>query len=322
MSSRLTRLAAAVLTGVVAAQAHAVLIVNEQFLTGSNPAAGEYNTTLRLNNQSPVPTVQGLAASGWVSGAGTGQTHVVEGTLNVGGVGYEAGGKVQFDGSTVDALYRSNARAITTPYATASANGPVFVSGLVATDAFPDTPANVGQRGYALMGLTNAQAANATTNALLGYYFGFRANANDSLDLILRHRNGTNTTVNPFEDVVLVPGASAGTAYHVLIRADVNTVGGNQEPVRWWVNPADVTDEATATASALATGTFTDFSIGNPASDISRLTVATFRWDANSYYDEFRLGTTFADVAGPFVPEPASLGLLAAAGTLLARRRQ
>lgn len=319
--SRAASIAAAVAFVVVAQQSFASLIVNDPILTGSNPAGGEYNTTQRLNAQSPVATVVGMAASGWVSGAGTGQTHPVDGTLDVAGAGYESGGKIQFDGSAVDNAYRSNARGMVTPYTSGSANGPVYLSAIASTDAFPAVPANAGLRGYALMGFTNANGANITSGTLAGYYLGFRANADDTVSLILRHRNGTNSASNPLADIVLLPTAAAGTSYQFLLRTDVNVIGGNQETVRWWINPSDVTSEASATTTALATGTFNDFSLQNATSDISRLTIASLNWDANSYFDEFRMGTTFTDVAGAAVPEPASLGLLAVPALLALRRR-
>jgi hypothetical protein len=302
-------------------QAHATLIVNDPILTGSTPAAGQYNTAQRLNAQNPVPTVQGMAATGWVSGTGTGQPHPVDGTLDAPGAGYESGGKIVFDGSPVDNIYRSTARSIATPYTSAGTNGPVYLSGIANTAAFPDNPNNVGLRGYALMGFTNALGANATSGALAGYFLGFRATANDTVDLVLRHRNGTNSATDPLADIVLLPNATPGTSYQFLIKTDVNVIGGNQETVHWWVNPADVSSEATATSTALASGTFNDYSLQNATQDISRLTVATSNWDANAYFDEFRLGTTFTDVAGAPVPEPASLGLLAAPALLALRRR-
>jgi hypothetical protein len=249
-----------------------------------------------------------MAATGWVSGSGTGQPHPVDGTLDVPGAGYESGGKIVFDGSPVDNIYRSTARSITTPYTSAGANGPVYLSGIANTAAFPDNPNNVGLRGYALMGFTNALGANATSGALAGYFLGFRATANDTVDLILRHRNGTNSATDPLADIVLLPNATPGTSYQFLIKTDVNVIGGNQETVHWWINPADVTSEAAATSTALASGSFQDFSMQNATQDVARVAVGTLNWDAPAYMDEFRLGTTFADVAGPAVAPPHITG--------------
>ncbi|HZZ43290.1 MAG TPA: hypothetical protein VFE58_10155 [Tepidisphaeraceae bacterium] len=316
-ASRTCLAAAALAVLVVGQQTRAVLIVNDPFLIGSDLSSGQYDTTVRLNSATSVPTVLGMVSTGWTGGAGTSQPHVVAGTLDVSGAGYESGGKVQFDSAPIDGVYRSNARTIVTPYTSAGANGPLYISGIVATDPFAAIPADNGLRGYALMGFTNTIGAN-TTGTLAGYYLGFRANADDSMSLILRHRNGTASTL---ADIVLLPVANPSTDYQFILRTDVNVIGGNQETVHWWINPSDVTSETTATNTALAAGTFNDYSLQNSTADISRLTVATYNWDATSYYDEFRMGTTFLDVAGAATPEPASLSLLAIPALLTLRRR-
>jgi hypothetical protein len=106
----------------------------------------------------------------------------------------------------------------------------------------------------------------------------------------------------------------------VVIEYDFNA-GGSQDVMRLWVNPTPG-DLSLAGSPSIVTPV--------PSNDVAgALNIESFylRNDTNApgdvIFDELRLGTSFGDVS--VVPEPATAGVLALVGGLLAtgcRRRQ
>jgi hypothetical protein len=222
---------------------------------------------------------------------------------------------MQYASAARDNTSRRRARGMPAPAASAT----YYISHLVNRGGIP----TIGG-GYALTGFGNIISPDLTTsNSLGGVFVGFAGSSTpDNFgNLVLRSRNTTSATAA--QDTVLVDGAvtsTANTTYHVVIRLDVNVSGG-QDQVTYWLNPADVTSEATMTATSVTTGTYSSFALQG-AADFARLNVAATNWDGNVYFDEPRLGTDLASVVGVPVPEPAGLAVVIAAGAALSRRRR
>ena len=86
--------------------------------------------------------------------------------------------------------------------------------------------------------------------------------------------------------------------YHVMLKVDINIEGGSTDRVTYWVDPSDVTSEATATSSALATGTIDTLAF-NANDDIDRLRIAINDWENRSFFfDEVRLAYDFESLRG------------------------
>lgn len=124
---------------------------------------------------------------------------------------------------------------------------------------------------------------------------------------------------------ITVPGGLGGhTAFSstpkiaedpVLLVLRIDSVAGN-DTLRLYVLPEPVEDEpvaASATMTAYNLGTFDRIRIGAGFADAGNPT-------SKGYIDELRIATTWEDALA--VPEPASLGLLLAGGTLIGLRRR
>jgi len=167
------------------------LVAGDSFLSGANPAAGEYVDGLQLNIGATVqnPTVAGFTG-GWNNG-GTSLWKSVAGGLSAPALGGESGGSVRFQWPD-EVGKRDVQRNLTTtpPFST---GGEVWITGLVSNDA-----ANPGNDGYAYAGFSLNRNNNSGTQ---GLRFGVEGDGTE-MDLVLRHRSGAITA----ESLVLLDG--------------------------------------------------------------------------------------------------------------------
>lgn len=309
-----------------AGSASAALIAGDAYVanTSPDPAAGEYQSSTTaaanaLKNQSASLVTPGFTTGPYGSGTGTSNFGA---TLNglespILGSTSAASGKVSLLPPGVDTQNRSNARILSP---TLTGNGTYWLSYVVNRGSI-DTS---GGTGWAFVGFGNTTVPDLTsTGTLAGFFVGFAQDgvAGNFGNLVIRSRNTTSTTANT--DTVLVNGATASTVdttYTVIIKVGINAISGNQEDVKWWLNPADGTSEATLDSSAAATGAFTSFALQS-AGDFARLYYTTRSWNAPVHFDEPRLANDFAGL-GLAVPEPASLSLGGGGALLLLARRR
>lgn len=200
-----------------------------------------------------------------------------------------------------------------------------------------DVQAPINADTFALTGFVNAGDEGAKlvgpeTGAghLFGLTWGFAANESaDAYDLVVRHRRreaAGSSTIAPFNDVLL-SDVAANTTLGVFFKFEFganspDSALGN-DALTYWVGDAsiDLTDEESATATALATGTLASFGL-NTTSDLTRAIFAQRGYEASTaFFDENRYGTTFDSVTPALIPEPASLSLLGLGGLVLLRRR-
>lgn len=163
-----------------------------------------------------------------------------------------------------------------------------------------------GSREHALIGFTNFFSEDAFENtsadSVFGLQVGFRGEdagaAADTVDLIVRARD---LDTGDMADTVLLADAGNepfGETYHVLLKLDINVGGGTADDVTYWVNPADITSESSATSSAAVTGTFQSAAM-DQNDRIDRLNVLTNNWtNRGFFFDEARLGADFSSVVG------------------------
>jgi hypothetical protein len=302
-------LAGIVCLGLTGSAARGALLAADSYKIGPDPTVGEYvagNAAVQPANLTNL----GFSNGGYTGGTTTSNFAIVAGGLDAPGVGFEAGDTLRYVGTGRDGISRRRAR--NTPGLASSAT--YYLSHLVSRDSIATENA-----GYALTGFGNTISPDLTsTGTLAGVFVGFAGSSTlgNFGNLVLRSRNTTSTTINA--DTILVESTAANTTYHVVIRLDVNVAGG-QDQVTYWVNPSDVTSEATMTASSVATGTYSSFALQG-STDFVRLNGAATNWDANVHFDEPRLGTDLASVVGPPVPEPAGLACLALCAMACTRR--
>jgi len=320
--------------------AWAALIAQDSFDFGGPP---DYNaSTFGRNTASGTgkikpgnttgqnPTSPGFAG-GAVGGPGawTGPTTSLWQVQDV-GLSYPnqptSGGSVQYDWN-VDDILRQMSRPLTSG-PTISPGGTYWMSGMVSYNAlevdneggiyggFGDSSSNLG-----------AGPGPTAESAFLGespkgWRIGLEASGSGGLmDLVFRHQDAGDVVVSE----LLLPNVLPGTDNLVIVQGTADVTGSIDE-LQIWVNPSSpggklllpIQDALELTSSSLAAGAFDLFllqgwDIDNPSGA------------GGALLDEFRLGTTLADVAPNaelFVPEPCGCLWLFPAALILHRRRR
>ena len=276
--------------------AHGALLAYEPF----NYTPGSTGTTNTLNGSpTPVPVQSpgfGFTSSGW--------------TVYSGGFPF----------------------AIQSGSLTASAN-----SGTLATAGNSLTYNNSAYNGYT--DLAYAQFASPITSAGTTIWYSFLLTPSSGFNDLMLGSNNANTPTNGFAvgttpiqgggnyfyinagagDTTTIAQAGSpvnGNTYFMVVQDIGPTTSGGKDTLNLFVDPTPGATAPTTSSSSfvltnnqLTTGSlnFLMLGVGNAAS-----------------WDEFRAGTSYADVAPVAVPEPGTLGLLsvAVAGLLLASRKR
>jgi hypothetical protein len=99
----------------------------------------------------------------------------------------------------------------------------------------------------------------------------------------------------------------------VVLKVAVNADAPKNDFISYWVNPADLTDEAAATATSAAKKVLAVDCVDGPA-DLERFVAVTNNWSRSFYFDEVRLGTTLGDIVRDdrqaLLPALAALSLI------------
>jgi len=313
--------AAALLATVSAVPAQGVLIADDPFLTGNpaNPAAGEYDPGVlvsgTISGGGQDPDILGFVDP-WASNrSGVAQWTATDGSVED-PTGDFTGGRARFAG--VDNLQRRVHRDL----AAYTAVDTYYMS-FVMTAALGDTDGD----GFVGVGFTNDATdaeLDGSSDGLFGALVGFKANPGGTTDLVMRFRDQTSPGVfGATDEVLLANVASAGTendgVYRVVLKLDHNAAPFNpdgEDVLTAWVNPGLVSSEAQANAAVTPTSVNT-FALPNN-SLITQLTFTGIDYSRPASFDEFRLGTEFADV----IPEPSVAALVAAGLACVVRRRR
>lgn len=162
--------------------------------------------------------------------------------------------------------------------------------------------------GWDSLGVNNDPGATLNPFGLMVGFHGEDADSNpaaaDQVDLVIRARQ--NDISNPIlTDTVLVSGTSeadiSNITFHVLMKLEINVDGGSTDRVRFWVDPSNLSSEATATSSAAVTGTIDTLAM-NAETDIDRLRVVLSSWENRRFFfDEVRLAYDFESLRGEIV---------------------
>lgn len=308
---------------VVPSVALAATLAQESFPIGEPPAANEYRATPigQPVGASPSPdgrlTLGGAQnptssffSSAW-AGDGTSLWQVVDQGIDAPAVAGETGGAARFTWTGDVGSNRTVRRALTSPPAN-SAGSVVWMSSMV------QLLENDGDfDGFALAGFRGGTNELDVNNE--GFMVGVAGDGSE-MDLVYHSRTRLAPPAGPvtLENNVLVDGISAGDIFHILVRGEENAVGGGGFPndlVQIWVNPSDVSSEASLGAPDLL---LNDFSMNGSSFNHFML----FGQDitgAGVLFDEFALGDTLSDVVtAEVVPEPASIAIWSLIGLGLA----
>lgn len=176
----------------------------------------------------------------------------------------------------------------------------------------------------------SASLASAISTVGNTVYFSFigqvGSNGNDASTMGLRFTDSSNNTIlglgrtntgewgiNTGSAFRSSTGNSAGTLGFVVYKVTFGAAGGANDRVDFFLNPGE-NGEVAATSSWSGL-TLSDNSIG-------KIYLRAYG-NANTQFDEIRVGTTWGDVAA--VPEPSTYGLMGAgalASAMLVRRRR
>ncbi len=287
----------------------AAVILHESFVTGSNPATGEYGTG-NLRDVSPSAaggTIVGFSSSNpWR--VNTSLPEVTSSGLSSAGV-TGVGGGVKFRG-LVETNLGTRAAIRTIDAYTTPAN--LFFSGTLSANKVDDdalsfiafTQPDITDDAVALHILGSAGSPGGYV--FDGVAFGFKGDGSGGMDLVIRYRGADSIYV----DTILVDNVAINTAYTVAGQINWNASGNDSFIVG--VN-----------------GTYFGSLIGQlgTGANISQAVLTQRNYGFVNYndgviMDELQLASTYEDL-GSIIPEPATIGLfgIGALAAMLIRRR-
>jgi hypothetical protein len=299
MPSVVTRMlsgaAALVVAQSLISSARAAMIVDESFLTGATPSAGEYTSGATLGTQSP--TVAGFTGT-WLQSTGGGTVQAASLSTSYSSTEFDTptGGSlvIAAAGHRVSRLFDSS---VTSLMGTGS-TGTVYLSFLAQFG---------GQGGFNYAALELGGDGSDGTRALDG------SDGTRALGVGIVGATGIGFKVNSNASVFMPsPTVAANQTYTFLVKINFSSTAAS-DSLTMWVNPAlgGVGDPMGGVAAT-----------GLNLRAVNRLQIASFN-GSNSIFDEVRIGTSLQDVTA--VPEPSSAALLAGSaciGLALARRRR
>ncbi len=251
---------------------------SESFLSGTNATAGQYIAGASLLGQNP--SVSGFSGTWTNEGDITATSSGLSVTVSGGTIGSSSTGAAERTGTAggnVTQADRSMSGVGASTY---------FASGLMKLNSF------------------NNSASFSRTSTFFdfgvrGFGFGFGTDGTNSVFIGVTGNNDTNQPLTGST-------ASIGETYLFLAKAVIDHTGGsnatNDTLTVWVGNSAsfDTTSEATLTATALASRTFSGVSIAGTISgtpeDLLALTLASNRVDNKAIFDEINIGTTLGSV--------------------------
>ncbi|MDF1811584.1 MAG: Ig-like domain-containing protein, partial [Verrucomicrobiales bacterium] len=266
--------------------AHPYSIGHDPFLTGSNPANGEYAVG-GFAGGSTNPTVDGFTGA-WAGGTGTWK--ITASGLDHGSIIDEAGGSAIFNHTSNFGGDRTAQRDLTNP--PVDTEEEIWTAGLVQmVNTDPDNT------GYAYGGFGDGSwGVNGPINSEVGgLFFGIEGDGTN-MDLVFRHRTASGVMTSE----VLIDGITPAETYLVIMKVTPNTDNGGvgvdgDDNVSIWVNPANPGSEGLL---GTPTATFEDFSVDTNSSTFTDLMLGANSGLYNSQvkFDEMAIGTTLEQV--------------------------
>ncbi len=289
MTSVITRIlpgaAALVVAQSLISSAGAATIVDEAFLTGATPSAGEYTSGATLGSQNP--TQPGFTGA-WQQSTGGGTVQASSLATSYASTDYDTptgGSLVLANFNRVSRLFDSSVTSLVSTTST----GTLYLSFLAQFG---------GNAGFNFSSLELGGDGNDSTRALA-------VGILNSTGIGFQVNSGSNFFVSN-------PAVVPNRTYTFVLKIGFSSTAAS-DSVTLWVDPvlggvSDPTGGVSATGLDLR--------------NISRLQFGNFS-GSSSIYDEVRIGTSLQDVTA--VPEPSSAALLAGSaciGLALARRRR
>jgi hypothetical protein len=292
--------------------AQATTLAYDPFATSENYSVTAGGDSYgRILNQSGLSTANGFAPAWTDSPPWNGDTAVnylyrPTGSLNYSGLATSGDGGIEYTPSSD--MPRDARRALQSPVLLVSSTS-FYMSYLLRTPATFDADA------AATVYFRNTADALTT----IGFGAGI-ANGN----LVMQYRASDGFLYYQSLGTAWAPD----TTYLFVAKVFENSPGwGNQDSLQVWVNPTDLATEAGLSSSALASALKGDtWSIAGGARNLGQVSVMAENLNGAGtvYFDEFRLGTTLADVLPVTpVPEPSTMALLGlGVGALVLIRRR
>ncbi|MBN2022208.1 MAG: DNRLRE domain-containing protein [Pirellulales bacterium] len=277
-----------------AARAQAAVHVADSFLTGGNPAAGQYALGGLVGQGPTVSSFTGAWADGLPTtapgafdaiGTGLAWPHLV----NV------AGGAVQFVNDAGVTGTQSAVRTFDNPNMTAGGN--YFLAGMMSFDASFAT----GTTSSAFTGVLNAEEGDASVDWIMGMQWGFRGNDTGGVDAVVRYRDQVGS-VHEVREYTLATNVTPGQHLFVTY-LDSDYIAGKSGDWNYvWFDPVVNRGVFGAGAPQLSRAGTNWLSPGDPYNPLRVVDTVVFNATdlgagAAVTYDEVRLGDTWQDVA-------------------------